>query len=340
MARTELQQLCLDVYFNRTGKFSKEEGSDAIRNMFLERLGVEEVPTNKSKFKRFMRKHKNDFYELLEETVTEVVNRISLDKFSDYVDYGTCDLGDKPVYRVKNKNLYDSAVIATGVRKRERQKMHDRKVETSAFRIAIKIYEEGFDFLTGKINWTELCDKAAESFVHKTATIATGCMFNAYDEVGNPHTHLTTNAAGLETKLKDVIQIVEAASGVKCQIVATKGGLARVPGSGGVYSIDDAKDKREFGYVKMFEGTRCVELPQYYDEEIAGDDKFVVPNDMLLILPEGEALVAIRHEGDVEVHDMKDTEERKDYQVEFEMERIAHIGVPVFNKYGFIKIEG
>lgn len=340
MARTELQQTCFDVYFGNTGKFSKKEGSDTVRQMFLERLGVEEVPTTKAKYKKFMKKHKNEFYELIEETVTEIVNRISLDSFSDYIDYDTCDLGDKPIYRVRNKKLYDSAVIATGVRKRERQKMHDRRVETSAFKVAIKIYEEGFDFLTGKINWTELCDKAAESFVHKTATIATGCMFNAYDEVSNPYTHCTTNAAGLETKLKDVLEIIEAESGVKCQIVGTKGALSRVPGSGGVYSIDDAKDKREFGYVKMFEGTRCIELPQYYDEEIEGDDKFVVPNNMLLILPANEALVAIRHEGEIEAHDMKDTEERRDYQVEFEMERMAHIGVPVFNKYGFIKIEG
>lgn len=279
-----LKQFCYNVYFGKTGKYSQEQGSDAVRKMFLERLGVDEVPQTKAGFKRFMKKHKGEFYELLEETLTDIVNRISLDRFSDYIDYGYCDLGDKPIFRIKNNKLYDSSVIATGVRKRERQKMHDRRVETSAFRVSIKIYEEGFDFLTGKINWTELCDKCAESFVHKMATIATGCMFTAYDETSNPHTHATTNTAGLEAKLKEIIQIVEAVSGVTCQIVGTKGALARVPSSGGVYSVDDAKDKREFGYVKMFEGTRCVELPQYYDEELEGDP-WAIPNNMLLILP-------------------------------------------------------
>lgn len=52
----------------------------------------------------------------------------------------------------------------------------------------------------------------------------------------------------------------------------------------------------------------------------------------------GEKLCTIRDEGDVEVYDSNDTEERKDYQVEFEMARMTHIGVPVFNKFGFIKI--
>ena len=335
MKRSELQQLCFDVYYGNTGKYSEQQGSDVIREMFLERLGVDEVPQTKAKFKRFMKKHKNDFYELLEETLTEIVNRISLDSYSEFIDYGYCDLGDKPIFRVKNNKLYDTAVIATGVRTRERQKMHDRRVETSAFRVSIKIYEEGFDFLTGKINWTELCDKCAESFVHKRATIATACMFNAYDEVANPLTHVSTNTAGLETKLKEIIQIVEARSGVTCQIVGTKGALARVPGSGGVYSVDDSKDKREFGYVKMFEGTRCVELPQYFDEETA---EFEIPNNTLLIVPAQEKLCTIRDEGDVEVYDSNDTEERKDYQVEFEMARMTHIGVPVFNKFGFIKI--
>ena len=48
MARTELQQLCFDVYYGNTGKYSEQQGSDVIREMFLERLGVDEVPQTKA----------------------------------------------------------------------------------------------------------------------------------------------------------------------------------------------------------------------------------------------------------------------------------------------------
>lgn len=333
--RTELQQMAFDAYYGTNlGKYSKENAEDTLRKMFLERIG-EPIPESKSKMRRFMKKHKEVVFELLEETLTEVVNRISLDAFSDYVDFKTYDYGDKPVFRVKNGKRFKVSALATGIKTVERQRMHDRKVETEAFRLSVKIYEEAFDFLTGRINWTELCNKVAESLVQKIATLVTNCMFQAYDATANPKTHKTTNISGMETVLREVIQTVEAKTGAKAIIVGTKGALAAVPGSGGVYSVDDSKDKREFGYVKMFEGTPCQELPQYYDEEL---DELEVPTNQLLVLIEGEKVACLAYEGDLEVEESSDTTERNDYQIECEAARMAHIGVPVLYNFGMIKI--
>lgn len=288
----ELQQLCLDAYFGKVSKYSAGEAEDVIRKAFLDELPA--LPKRKAEFGRYLKNNAKHLFALLEETITPIANRLSIEAFSDLVKVDAVDLGDKPVYRVKNKKLFPVSQIATGVGATHRRRMHDGKLETDSFRLSAFIYEEAFEFLTGKISWTDLCNRVAESFAHKTATLVTSTIFAAYDESSNPF-HVETNASGLETALEDLLQKVEGATGVKCQILGTKGALAKVPNSGGAYLQEDAKDRREFGYVKIFDSNECRELPQYYDEE---NKKFEIPTDILLIVPvTGEPLAYCCFEG-------------------------------------------
>lgn len=331
----ELQQLCLDTYFGKVSKYSEGEAEDVIRKAFLDELPA--LPKRKAEFGRYLKNNAKQLFALLEETITPIANRLSLDAFSDLVKVDTVDLGDKPEYRVRNKKLFPVSQIATGVGATHRRRMHDGKLETDSFRLSAFIYEEAFDFLTGKISWTELCNRVGESFAHKTATLVTSTIFAAYDQSNNPF-HVQTNAAGLETALEDLLQRVEGATGVKCQILGTKGALAKVPNSGGAYLQEDARDRREFGYVKIFDSNECRELPQYYDEE---SKKFEIPTDTLLVVPvNGEPLAYCCFEGDIEIVDNDDIYNRKDRQIEFEMERMLHVGVVISSKFGMVKITG
>lgn len=329
----ELQQLCLDTYFGKVSKYSAGEAEDVIRKAFLDELPA--LPKRKAEFGRYLKNNAKHLFALLEETITPIANRLSIEAFSDLVKVDTVDLGDAPVYRVKNKKLFPVSQIATGVGATHRRRMHDGKLETDSFRLSAFIYEEAFEFLTGKISWTDLCNRVAESFAHKTATLVTSTIFAAYDQSGNP-LHVKTNAEGLETALEDLLQKIEGITGVKCQILGTKGALAKVPNSGGAYLQEDARDRREFGYVKLFNDSECRELPQYYDED---NKKFEIPTDTLLIVPvTGEPLAYCCFEGDIEIVDNDEIYNRKDRQIEFEMERVLHVGVAVSSKFGMVKI--
>lgn len=330
---SDLQKVAFDCYNNTVVKYSVAEGEDVIRKAIIDKIG--EPPKRKEKLNRWFEKNKVEFYDLLEEVLEPLVNRPKLSDFDGYVQVETCDFGDKKVYRVRNKNLFKVSQMATGVGMTDRQRLHDSKLETKMVRLGVKIYEEAFEFLTGRISWTELVNKVKESFEHTVTMMVTQTVCDAYDEV-NTNLKASTNKAGLEDKLKEIIAKVKGATGVEPIILGSKSALASVPSSGGVYT-QDANDRRENGYVKMFEGTPCVELTQYYDVD---NNQFHIPDNFLIITPSDSngKLAVVTYEGGVTILDSNDTLARKDYQLEMEMERFVHVGVPVAMHFGMIKI--
>lgn len=331
--KNELQQLCYDVYYNKVTKYSNGEANDVIRQAFLDEL--DPLPAKKSGLKRWAKNNSSKFFELLEDTVNPIVNRLSVDALGSLVKTNTIDDGDEIVHIVKNKNLFPVAQIATGVGATHRRRMHNGKMPTEEFRLSAFIYEEAFEMLYGDLNWTELVDRVAESFVHKIATLTSACIFDAYDEDNNAF-FVEVNKAGLETALDDLLDKVEGATGVKCKIVGAKGALRKIPNSGGVYFEKDNADRRELGYVGVYGGNnQLVELAQYYDKDAA---KFEVSTNMLLVVPDNEALAHLTYVGDAEIVNDTDMYNRKDRQIEMEMQRTVALSVAIASTFGMIKI--
>ena len=220
----------------------------------------------------------------------------------------------------------------------DRQRLHDSKLDTKQARLGIKIYEEAFEFLTGRISWTELVNKVKDSFDHTVTMMVIQTIFDAYDVV-NTNLKASVNKDGVGDKLRTMIARVKGATGVEPVVLGTKSALASIPNSGGEYYVADGEDRRNGGYVKLFEGTRCVELTQYYDVE---NNKFHVPDDCLIItVPDANGkLAVVTYEGGVTILDSDDPLARKDYQLEMEMERFVHVGVPVAMHFGMVKITG
>lgn len=330
---TDLQKIAIDAYYNRTENFAqlRKSGDDIIRDEILERIG-EPMPSNKSEFRRYFKSISNECFGLLEKTITAVHNDVAFEPFGDFVQTEILDEGEAPDYTIENTDLFDVSVKATGVGTSLRQKMENGKLETTPFVLTIKIYDEFFRFLTGRINWTSLVDRVAKSFSHKLATIVTGTLFNAYDDSNNPF-HVACNKDAVDEKLQDVINKLSATVG-DVQILGTKAALSNIVGLGGAFF--DGNDKRMFGYVKMFGGVPCVELAQGFDKEAKLYD---IPNDKLLVVPTNSKLIYSAFEGDVEIDENLDKLGRKDRQIEMEMSRMARVGVAVAVDFGMLKIQ-
>nr|DAU16918.1 MAG TPA: capsid protein [Caudoviricetes sp.]DAZ34318.1 MAG TPA: capsid protein [Caudoviricetes sp.] len=331
---TDLQKTAFDCYNNTVIKYSVAEAEDVIRKAIINEIG--EPPARKEKMNRWFEKNKVRFYELLEEVLEPLVNLPKLTDLGGYILVESCDFGDKKTYKVKNKDLFKVSQIATGVGMTDRQRLHDSKLDTKMTRLGIKIYEEAFEFLTGRVSWTELVNKVKDSFDHTVTMMVIQTVFDAYDVV-NTNLKATTNADGVGDKLKQMIAKVKGATGVEPVVLGTKSALATIPNSGGNDYVLDNEDRRNGGYVKLFEGTRCVELTQYYDVE---NNKFHIPDDYLIItVPDANGkLAVVTYEGGVTILDSNDTLARKDYQLEMEMERFVHVGVPVAMHFAMIKI--
>ena len=330
---SKLQTFVHDAYYKNT-QYSAKENDDIIRNMIFEQL--EPLPEKKSKFPFWMERNKNQLFEIMTDIITPLSNELTVEAFGDLVGVEQYDVGDAKEFIVSNLELFDVQLKASGLNHVARQRIYDHKVQGTTFEMGLKIYVELIDFLLEKISLTTFIDRVAKSFNRKVCTLATGMLYNAYDAVGNAQFCKQVNQAGLGEALDDMIAKVRDNTGCDVVICGTKQALAKVENVGTVV-LDDISERRQFGYISIYKGTKLVELPNYYDKEI---DKFDLPKDMLLILPmDGEPIVRLGFEGDLYVRNATNGDERKDFQLEMEMSRRLSLAVMIAKVYGMVKIQ-
>lgn len=323
---TDLQTVARDCYYGNVEKYSKNAAEDVLRASILEIVGGEWNYTN-------FQKNKWDVYALVQEIVDVNVNRLSREAFEDFTEVVNTALGDAPTFKVKNKNLFKVAVIADGINSTRRQKKLDSKVQTSAFKLVISIYDEFDNFVTGRIDWKGLVDNVSESLNHEIATQIAIVFEGAYDTI-NANLKKSTNAAGVDTELKKIINKVESATGKKVVVYGTAEALGNIQGTG---SNTDKDDVRNFGQLQMFNGTKLVKLQNAYDEV---NNKWALKNDMLFCIPEGEKIIKLGLEGGVNILDDTTGTSRDDQQVGMTMMQKTHIGILVAAKFGAVQIAG
>lgn len=314
---TPLQQLSRDLYNGCVEKYSVGEAESKIREK------LDEVTGGDYSWRSIQGNKK--FFAILEELVSVEVARIVETDFP-WVEFKNFALGEKADFRVENTDLFDMSAVSTGVNKARRQRLLDNKVETKPFNLNCSIYEEFFKFRTGKINWARMIDNVAKSFKTQLAIQISHAIQEAYKGL---HTNMKVSANYTD---KDLAKLIAKVGG-KVQIFGTSEALANIVGAA---AIADANDKRDYGYVKIFNGAPCIELPQYYDKET---NKWAVRNDLLYIVPaDGDAMVRCGFEGEALVIENTDPKVRQDRQVDFYFEQIVHLAALSTMHFGAYEI--
>lgn len=321
----KIKRLSLDLYKGNVKEFENAEGkmvdaNEAMRQLILEKCNGEFT-------QRAFKKYQNDIFEILEVALTQATALATKDIFEPMMVWKDTALGEKPEFTVDNGELFEVSVVADGTTNLYRQRLHNRKVQTRAFNLGVKIYEEMVAFVTGRVDWTALVDRVAKSMDKKVAELIGKTFATAYTPVlaGN----LKVQATMDEGKLLELAEKV----GSGAVIYGTKLALSKIPGIQGFAT--DATDTRNAGYVRMFRGVKCVELENTYD---ANSNTFMLPNDKLFIVPEGDKCIYGGYEGDA-IIDETAVGERYDLQVEFAMIRRLHLGVAVANRFGVYEIQ-
>ncbi|MDU6996522.1 MAG: hypothetical protein E6356_16830 [Terrisporobacter othiniensis] len=326
----KLRELACDLYFGKS-QYSEKDGSDIIREMIFEK--TEPLPSKMSdaSYKRWLDRNGYVAFEIIQETVNAVYDQLKMESFGQLVDFESFDLGQKKDFIIENDELYKAALMADDVRVAHFQTLYDEKVPTKYFRMGVGVAVEMFDFLTGKKNITKIIDKIMRSIDRKDCALITSTIFGAYDTTNNPQFCEQTTQALLAEKLRDKIAKI----GGDVQILGTKAALSKIENSGAIIDTDKA-DKRNFGYVKVFEGTPCVELPNYFDKNTG---VFDVKDDMLILIPSGEKIVKYGVEGEIEVYDDVESK-RGDYMINLEINKRVHLGVVIAARFAMLKIQG
>ena len=321
MGEVNIALVARDCYLGKTNTFSKEDQEKILRGRMEEVLG--ECVTNRDGFRRAFMKHENEFFAIIEEMITLNVNRLSLDALSGWVEAKDFALGDKAEFKIKDDELYKVSYIANGLKPARRQKIYGRKVPTEAFRLGVKIYEEFFDFITGAIDWRECVDRVSRSFNYAIVKLVSKTFFGAFDAL-EADMKKTSNSVD---DLLALIRKVEAKTGKKVAIYGCGHALDLVQ----AVCDDDKTDVREYGYVTKFRGRNVIELMQV--------DDGALPENKLLIVPDGEKVIRVGFEGNAMVFEDTNPASREDMQVEFSFARMVHMATLVAKNYGAFIIE-
>ena len=321
---TDIQKIARDCYRGNVEQYSKSAANDVLRAAILEKVGGEWNYTN-------FQKNKWDVYALIQEIIDVDLVALSEEAFKQFCEVKHFELGDAPEFKIKNNNLFKVGIIADGINSTRRQRKLGSKLRTDAFKLSIATYEELDRFIAGRIDWKEYVDTVVASFNHEIGTQIVEGFGKAYSEIGT-NLKISTNAHGVDEELKKIINRVKGATGKNVEVFGTSEALGKVQGAG---ALVDADDKREIGYVKIFNGTKMVELPNTYNE-VTGE--WALSNDVLYVIPVGEKIVRLGYEGGVTILEDTTGTHRDDQQIEMTYMQKIHLAVLVAAKFGAVEI--
>lgn len=280
-------------------KFSYSDLNETLRSELRELAGTYAL----------YRENKNTIFELIEETINDVLPKKVLEQYGMFAEVKTFAQGDKPVFVQK---------ITSAAKRRAKQfvtkvglagvyevfKLDGKKLEitTEAFGGAAQI---GFEeFLDGRVDFADLLDIVMEGLDEAVYREIAKALVAAVESLQDANK--TTQNTFSEVEMDRLIQIADSYG--KATIYCTyEFAATMVPESG--WRSDNMKDQRwNNGYLANYKGHNVIVLDQSFEDET--NTKKVIDPSYAYIIPTGsnEKPVKIAFEGptavkEVENHD-------------------------------------
>jgi hypothetical protein len=289
----DIVKLAVDLYKGNVEKYSTKESNEVLRQALIEANDGKAYIDYKSVRDGKCSKLFAIIEEILDNTVVEGLQ--GDEAFMALVDFRNTKLGDQNLFVIEDNTLFvvdDAAEGTQGVRRQRLGGAKESAIPTSLK--IVRIYEELNRVLSGRVDFTKMIDKVAESFKKQLLDdINKAWEGITADQLGGT-TYFPTAGAYDEDDLLDVIAHVEAAAGGKtATIVGTKKAVRNLKMS--VLASDAKSDLYQTGYYGKFFGTPVVVTPQRHK---VGSTDFVLDDNMLTIVAGDEKPIKVVKEGD------------------------------------------
>ena len=318
----ETTKLALDLSKGQvSGNFSKSEADAVLRAAFLEEIGTDKIDFNT------YRENKYKIFRLIQETIAPIINDRLEEVMGRFAEVRNVGFGDTPVFDIENAELFDVAVVADGNANLRRQRLDNGKLNVDVTTYGIKIYDEFYRFLAGRVDWGRMVDKVAQSFERKLAESVNAAIFGSYNNIEAAFKYTGTFS---EEELLRVLQAVEAQYG-SAMVLGTKAALAKIKPD--YVGEQDKARYNAIGHIGVFRGYDTVALTQSFKPN---STEFNLSNTDLLILPStSDKIVKIVVEGNAIVEDMQNLQ--GDMSIEHYYIQKAGVGLSLTNKFGIVR---
>lgn len=274
-----LIKLAVDSYKNQVaGNYSVEDTQGALRQALID--------ANSGSTTLDYRAIRDGKCLGLFSIIEEIINKTVIEGLPEScplfncVEFRNLAEGDTNVFELRDNGLFIVADIADGTQGLRRQRMTGGEEFTVKTQLkGIKIYEEMRRVLAGRVDFNDMINKVAEAFQKQISKDMYDAVLAAFEGVVSPYTN---GAAGsfAEDNLTSIIDHVEASTGMKATILASKQAARKITGVKGGDSTSAKEELFSMGYHGHFYTTPIIVMENGH--KVGGTD-FVLKNDLYVI---------------------------------------------------------
>ena len=317
-------KLLLDTAKGKTIKYSLAESDEAIRQHFFEVLGIEPT-SNRRDIRKALRRKSYDVYELIEETINEMLISGWGDNpfFKQFVDVKNLAAGDSNVFYVPDKSILTVSKFSGNHHDLLRQKLgmgESFNVHTDWY--GIKIYQDFELYMAGRIDWAEYIRKLYEALDKKVNDMLYGAFMGLDEQV--PAAYQMTGTI-TEATILEKAEMVEVATGHPVMIAGTRASLSKITGLTGadMWSSEMKNERNTLGGLGTWNGIPLMRVPQVFEQNTR---TFAYPDNKFYILPMTDNKpIKLVYEGDYEY--VEDTQSTSRQDMTIEAEYMTKLGV-------------
>lgn len=262
------------------------------------------------------RENKNVIFELIEETINEVLPKKVMDQYGQFAEIKTFGQGEKPVFKQKitaasrrRAKQFITKVGLAGIYEVFKLDGQSYEVRTSAFGGAAQV---GFEeFLDGRVDFATVLDIVMEGLDEviyvEIAKALTGAVTRL--QASNQTTQTSFNEAEMDRLISIADAYGQAVIYCTFEFAATM-----IPEAGWV-SENMKNEKWNNGYLANYKGHKVIVLPQSYEDET--NLVKVIDPKYAWIIPTGgnDKPVKVAFEGDTLVDERKGDDWSREVQV-------------------------
>ena len=317
-------KLLLDTARGKTIKYSLAESDEAIRQHFFEVLGIEPT-SNRKEIRKALRRKSYDVYELIEETINEMLISGWGENpfFKQFVDVKNLAAGDSNVFYVPDKSILTVSKFSGNHHDLLRQKLgfgESFTVHTDWY--GIKIYQDFELYMAGRIDWAEYIRKLYEALDKKVNDMLYSAFMGLDEQV--PAAYQMTGTI-TEATILEKAEMVEVATGHPVMIAGTRASLSKITGLTGadMWSSEMKNERNTLGGLGTWNGIPLMRVPQVFEQNTR---TFAYPDNKFYILPMTDNKpIKLVYEGDYEY--VEDTQSTSRQDMTIEAEYMTKLGV-------------
>lgn len=324
----QIRQLAKAAAHNQALTFSVNDAEESFEAGAVNNALREQFNLLAGDYKTF-RRHKNDVFELIEETIDEILPVKVMAQYEQFAEVKSIDQSDKATFKLKiteaARKRAKAFVTRVGLAGRYETMMLDGReleVATSAIGYAIRI---GFEeFLDGRYSFADFTDIMVEGMNEYIYEEIAKALANAVETL--PAANKYTGAGFEEAKMDELLAISDSYGNGTSAIYCTKEFASTMKPASADWASDSMKDTLfRQGYFTDYKGHPVIILQQSMVDE-TNAEKVLDPSQAYILASVGEKPVKVVFEGQTAV---KTHEDNDDWSTD--LQTYKKFGVAVFS---------